>query len=209
MKQETFSRPFNGDVDQGWAILAICWAFIACALISTMLRVWVRSRITHNLGGDDHVAVAAMVRIRFYRIDKTLILGAQSLTCQPGLDNVVDRRWIDYGGSSQWTGKTRVLLDGCATTTIPDPGLGRLDTDIYHSRTHENLHLPISSPYSGHEASGSRDVRSHIMHYSIHRRVCLLVPRSVQTSQSILGRGRRRSVFVESSSRIRRRCARQ
>ena len=63
MKQETFSRPSNGDVDQGWAILAICWAFIACALLSTMLRVWVRSRLTHNLGGDDHVAVAAMVRI--------------------------------------------------------------------------------------------------------------------------------------------------
>lgn len=64
MKQETFTRPPDGDVDKGWAILAICWAFIACAFISTMLRVWVRSRITHNLGGDDYVAVAAMVRAR-------------------------------------------------------------------------------------------------------------------------------------------------
>lgn len=62
MKQETFTRPPDGDVDQGWAILAICWAFIACALVSTMLRVWVRSRLTHNLKGDDYVAVAAMVR---------------------------------------------------------------------------------------------------------------------------------------------------
>ena len=61
MKQEIFTRPDNGDVDQGWAILAICWAFIACALLSTILRVWVRSRIMHNLGSDDYVAVAAMV----------------------------------------------------------------------------------------------------------------------------------------------------
>ncbi|KAF6228506.1 hypothetical protein HO133_008236 [Letharia lupina] len=65
MKQETFTRPPDGDVDKGWAILAICWAFIACAFISTMLRVWVRSRITHNLGGDDYVAVAAMMTSLF------------------------------------------------------------------------------------------------------------------------------------------------
>ena len=62
MKQETFDVPSNGDVDQGWAILAICWAFIVCALISTMLRVWVRSRITRNLGGDDYISVVAMVK---------------------------------------------------------------------------------------------------------------------------------------------------
>lgn len=67
MKQETFTRPLDGDVDQGWAVLAICWAFIACALVSTMLRVWVRLRITRNLGSDDYVAVAAMVRTRSRR----------------------------------------------------------------------------------------------------------------------------------------------
>ena len=74
MKQETFAPPRNGDVDQGWAILAICWAFITCALISTMLRVWVRSRITRNLGGDDYVAVAAMVRARTHDVEKSLFL---------------------------------------------------------------------------------------------------------------------------------------
>ena len=70
MKQEIFTPPSNGDVDQGWAILAICWAFIALALVTTILRVWVRSRITHNLGGDDYVAVAAMVRARSCLIEK-------------------------------------------------------------------------------------------------------------------------------------------
>lgn len=74
MQHETFTPPRNGDVDQGWAILAICWAFIACALISTVLRVWVRSRITRNLGGDDYFAVAAMVRARIHGVKKSLFL---------------------------------------------------------------------------------------------------------------------------------------
>ena len=98
MKQETFTRPSNGDVDQGWAVLAICWAFIALALISTLLRVWVRSRITRNLAGDDYVAVAAMVRVcpshpsgfsyltheyRIANLDQiTSIIGAGLITAQ-------------------------------------------------------------------------------------------------------------------------------
>lgn len=83
MKQETFLPPPDRDVDQGWAVLAICWAFIACALITTMLRVWVRSRITHNLGGDDYVAVAAMVRTSSSGNEQYLVIGAHALTCQP------------------------------------------------------------------------------------------------------------------------------
>lgn len=74
MKQETFAPPPNGDVDQGWAILAIVWAFIACALISTVLRVLVRSRITHNLAIDDYVAVAAMVRTHNYGVETRSLL---------------------------------------------------------------------------------------------------------------------------------------
>lgn len=70
MQQETFTPPLNGDVDQGWALLAVCWTFIACALITTILRVWVRARITHNVGGDDYVAVAAMVRARAHCIER-------------------------------------------------------------------------------------------------------------------------------------------
>lgn len=74
MKHETFAPPPDGDVDQGWALLAICWAFIACALTSTMLRVWVRSRITRNLGCDDYIAVAAMVRARPHGMEKSSYL---------------------------------------------------------------------------------------------------------------------------------------
>lgn len=61
MKQQTFTPPDNGDVDQGWAILAVCWAFVICALVSTILRVWVRARLTHNLSLDDYNMMIAMV----------------------------------------------------------------------------------------------------------------------------------------------------
>ena len=71
MKPQAFAPPPDGDIDQGWAVLAICWAFIVCALISTMLRVWVRSRITCNLGGDDYVIVAAMVRTCYHDVHDT------------------------------------------------------------------------------------------------------------------------------------------
>lgn len=73
MKAETFSRPQNGDVDQGWAILAVCWAFIACALISILLRVWVRWRITRNLGSDDWVIALAMVRFRYIYLTELVV----------------------------------------------------------------------------------------------------------------------------------------
>lgn len=101
MKQETFLPPPDGDVDQGWAVLAICWAFIACALITTMLRVWVRSRITHNLGGDDYVAVAAMI---------TSLIGAGLITTEVinGLGrheyylNSAQRRLFHVVGWADW-----------------------------------------------------------------------------------------------------------
>lgn len=73
MKQETFAPPPDGDVDQGWALLAVCWSFIACALTSTILRVWVRSRITRNLGCDDYIAAAAML---------TSLIGAGFITTE-------------------------------------------------------------------------------------------------------------------------------
>ena len=62
MKAQTFSRPVDGDRDQGWAIVSVCWAFVTLALISTLLRVWVRSRITRNLGWDDYNMMIAMVK---------------------------------------------------------------------------------------------------------------------------------------------------
>ena len=53
--------PTDGDVDRGWTLLAVCWAFVLCAFITTVLRVVVRSRLTRNLGWDDFWMVMAMV----------------------------------------------------------------------------------------------------------------------------------------------------
>jgi len=61
MIQEPFSRPTGGDIDQGWAILSVCWAFVIFALVSTILRVWIRARLTRNLGWDDLIMSIAMV----------------------------------------------------------------------------------------------------------------------------------------------------
>ena len=61
MKQYQFSQPPDGDRSQGWALLAVCWAFVTAALTTTVLRVWVRTRLTRNLGWDDSYMIIAMV----------------------------------------------------------------------------------------------------------------------------------------------------
>ena len=61
MQEHYFMVPTDGDVDRGWALLAVCWSFILCAFITTALRVFVRSRLTRNLGWDDFWMVTAMV----------------------------------------------------------------------------------------------------------------------------------------------------
>ena len=71
MKEQTFARPDTGDVNRGWAVLAVCWAFVACAFISTVLRVWVRVRLTRNMGPDDFNMIAAMVSIAGWLICKS------------------------------------------------------------------------------------------------------------------------------------------
>lgn len=71
MKEQIFARPSTGDVDKGWAVLAVCWAFVACAFISTVLRVWVRVRLTRNMGPDDFNMIAAMVTTTGLSIGKS------------------------------------------------------------------------------------------------------------------------------------------
>lgn len=62
MKAQSFSPNPYGDQDKGWSLLAVCWAFVTCAFISTVLRVWIRARLTRNLGWDDGIMAVAMVR---------------------------------------------------------------------------------------------------------------------------------------------------
>ena len=78
MKEQIFARPETGDTNKGWAVLAVCWAFVACAFISTVLRVWVRVRLTRNMGPDDFNMIAAMVSIPGWSTDKSRL---SVLTC--------------------------------------------------------------------------------------------------------------------------------
>ena len=68
MKEHQFTRPLDGDRSQGWAILAVCWAFVTTAFATTILRVWVRMRLTRNLGWDDYYMVIAMVSNQSYDV---------------------------------------------------------------------------------------------------------------------------------------------
>lgn len=62
MKEYTFTEPEDGDRSQGWAILSVTWAFVLCATVTTLLRAWVRARLTRNFGWDDWTIVACLVR---------------------------------------------------------------------------------------------------------------------------------------------------
>ena len=61
MKEEAFAPNPTGDQDRGWAIVAVCWALVLFALVSTILRIYIRARLTRNLGSDDAVIGVAMV----------------------------------------------------------------------------------------------------------------------------------------------------
>ncbi|KAL8991625.1 MAG: hypothetical protein Q9169_007809 [Polycauliona sp. 2 TL-2023] len=60
-----FSPPPDGDRSQGWALLSVCWALVTTALASTILRVWVRTRLTRNIGWDDGHIIIAMITTVF------------------------------------------------------------------------------------------------------------------------------------------------
>ncbi len=74
MKVETFAVPDNGDVDKGWAILSTVWAMVAVAFVWTVTRIWIRARLTRNLGWDDFVISLAMVTCLFSRCFRVVLL---------------------------------------------------------------------------------------------------------------------------------------
>ena len=61
MKDYQFPVPDGGDQSQGWALLAVCWSFLLAALATTVLRFYVRAKLTRNLGADDWTILAATV----------------------------------------------------------------------------------------------------------------------------------------------------
>lgn len=80
MKAETFAVPDNGDVDKGWAILSSCWALVAVAFVSTVIRIWIRARLTRNLGWDDFFISVAMVNCLFSRFLRVVSFAHQLIS---------------------------------------------------------------------------------------------------------------------------------
>ena len=80
MKAETFAVPDNGDVDKGWAILSTCWALVAVAFVSTITRIWIRARLTRNLGWDDFFISLAMVNCLFPRFLRVVLLAHELIS---------------------------------------------------------------------------------------------------------------------------------
>ncbi|KAL8646687.1 MAG: hypothetical protein Q9210_005994, partial [Variospora velana] len=54
MKQETFYPSPKGDETNGGKYLGAAWALVTCAFSSTAVRIWVRGRLTRNMGWDDY-----------------------------------------------------------------------------------------------------------------------------------------------------------
>ena len=73
MNEQRVSRPLGGDVAQGWAILAVFWALVAAALASTILRIWIRVRLMHNLSWDDAIMATAMVSMGPMSVDPDML----------------------------------------------------------------------------------------------------------------------------------------
>ncbi|KAL8713751.1 MAG: hypothetical protein Q9220_002277 [cf. Caloplaca sp. 1 TL-2023] len=64
MKQETFYPSPYGDEDNGRAYLGAAWALVTCATTSTIVRTWVRGRLTRNMGWDDyHMIIGQVVNL--------------------------------------------------------------------------------------------------------------------------------------------------
>ncbi|KAL8785824.1 MAG: hypothetical protein Q9213_003131 [Squamulea squamosa] len=64
MKQETFYPSPYGDQDNGKKYLGAAWALVMCATFSTGVRVWVRGRLTRNMGWDDyHMIIGQIINL--------------------------------------------------------------------------------------------------------------------------------------------------
>ena len=100
MKEEIFGPDAYGDQSKGWALLSITWALGLVALISKVIRIWIRARLRRNLGLDDAVMAVAMV---------STVRDSDCLLNQGDTGNNRPRRRSHFGRSFQWSRPTHVL----------------------------------------------------------------------------------------------------
>ena len=56
-----FTPPPNGDENQGVRYIAAAWILVMSALISSIVRIFIRSHITRNMGADDWWMIVTMI----------------------------------------------------------------------------------------------------------------------------------------------------
>ncbi len=61
MKEIIYTLPPLGDQDQERGYLAAAWILVMTAVLTTIIRILVRARLTRNLGWDDFWIVVCMV----------------------------------------------------------------------------------------------------------------------------------------------------
>lgn len=61
MKEIIYTLPPNGDETQGPRYIAAAWVLVMAALLTTIVRILVRARLTRNLGWDDFWIVVCMI----------------------------------------------------------------------------------------------------------------------------------------------------
>ena len=101
MKAETFTLPPDGNQNLAARLLIVLWLCNLAALVSSVVRVFVRSHITRNLGWDDYCIIGAQVL--------TLVgAGMVSAAVVNGLGRheyyltAVERRRINLLGWADW-----------------------------------------------------------------------------------------------------------
>lgn len=151
MKQETFTRPPDGDHDHGWWLIPFCFVLVAGALISTLIRLWIRMRVTRNLGWDDLMISIAMVS------NRSPSPSAKLLNQRPG-HNYHGERFRHRRGY-RWLGKTRILPDSNATEGFRSSRLDRLRANLHYVHADQSLDLSLSTPHREYQDGHKGHVR--------------------------------------------------
>ena len=77
----------------------VCWALVAGALVSTILRIWIRVRLTRDLSWDDGIMAIAMVSIGPPSVDAAVL---PHLTALSRLRQLSEPHSLPQKSSTAW-----------------------------------------------------------------------------------------------------------
>jgi hypothetical protein len=196
MKAHEFSPPPAGDQSQGWALLSVCWAFVAAAVVTTLLRVWVRVRLTRNLGWDDYTMIAAIVRISQFRTSQTSSGAGISLSIKLDSDNHPHWRRSHYLRSHPWRFRPpQLLLAAISKALLCSHWLGRLDPDIHHLDADQDQHLSILATNRRFKGDSTCNILARWILGTGHDYMYCVILGHLPATERLLGHWCRRDLF--------------